>query len=68
MKLVSDWRRIWRYYSTQAMAIAATVQLTWAQLPDDMRASVPPHIVSYATGALLVLGVIGRLVDQGGKR
>ncbi|WP_062560379.1 hypothetical protein [Paracoccus aminovorans] len=68
MKLVSDWRRVWRYYSTQAMAIAATVQLTWAQLPDDMRASVPPHIVSYATGALLVLGVIGRLVDQGGKR
>ena len=68
MKLVSDYRRVWRYYSTQAMAIAATVQLTWAQLPDDMRASVPPHIVSYATGALLVLGVIGRLVDQGGKR
>ena len=68
MKLVSDWRRVWRYYSTQAMAVAATVQLTWAQLPDDMRASVPPHLVSYATGALLVLGVIGRLVDQGGKQ
>lgn len=67
MKLVSDWRRVWRYYSTQAMAIAATVQLTWAQLPDDMRASVPTHLVSYATGALLVLGVVGRMVSQGEK-
>ncbi len=67
MKLVSDWRQAWRYYSTQVMAFAATVQLTWAQLPDDLKAPVPSHWVSYGTAALLAAGVMGRLVSQGDK-
>lgn len=64
MKLVSDWRQTWRYYSTQAMALGAAVQLAWAELPEDLRAAVPADWVSYGTAALLALGVLGRLVKQ----
>lgn len=65
MRLISDWRQTWRYYSTQAMAAAAAVQVTWSQLPDDLKAAIPAQWVSYGTTALMILGVLGRLIDQG---
>lgn len=64
MKLVRDWRHVWSYFSTQAMAIAGAVQMTWVTLPDDMRGSIPTEWVSYGTAALLALGVAGRFVKQ----
>jgi hypothetical protein len=67
MRLVHNARRAWRWFSVQAMALAGAVQATWVLIPDDMRASVPPDWVALLTVALLVLGVAGRLVDQGGN-
>ena len=64
MKLVKDWRSLPRYFSTQAMALAGLMQAAWIGIPDDMKASVPSEWVAAATGLLMVLGVIGRMVDQ----
>lgn len=50
--------------SMQAMAAALALQGAWSQAPDDMKASIPHEWVSYATAALLVLGMVGRLVKQ----
>lgn len=66
MTWVPNVRRAWRWWSVQAMVLAGAVQTTWLALPDDMRASIPPAWVSALTIALLVLGTLGRLVDQGG--
>lgn len=65
--LVEDWRKAWRWFSVNAMVLAAAIQGTWLQLPDDMKATLPPHLVSYSTIALLVLGVLGRILKQGGS-
>lgn len=48
----------------QAMAAALALQGAWSQAPDDLKASVPHEWVSYATVALLVVGMVGRLVKQ----
>jgi hypothetical protein len=64
VKLVDDARRAWRWISVQAMAAAVAVQATWATLPDDMKAGIPPQLVQWLTLALLVLGIVGRLVKQ----
>lgn len=64
MKLVSDWKKTWSYYSTQAMAAAGATQVAWVSLPTDLRASIPGEWVTYGTAAVLVLGIIGRLVKQ----
>jgi len=64
MKLISDWRQAWRWFSMQSMALAAAIQAVWLQLPPDMKSSIDPAWVSAATVAVLVLGGIGRVVDQ----
>lgn len=65
MNLIPNWRRAWRYYSQQAMAAAVAIQATWAALPADLRDTIPAWLVTGLTIAILVLGIIGRLVDQG---
>lgn len=65
MRLVDDARRAWRWFSVQAMALAVAGQVAWANMPGDLKASVPPNLVTYGTIGLLVLGILGRLVKQG---
>lgn len=67
MKLVPNVGRAWRWFSVQAMVLATAVQGAWLALPADMKATVPDRLVMAATIVLLVLGVVGRLVDQGGS-
>ncbi len=46
------------------MSVALTIQITWASLDSDMRATIPRIIVGGLTVGLLVLGIIGRLIKQ----
>jgi hypothetical protein len=50
------------------MALATALQGGWLALPEDMKARVPADWVDALTIAVLVLGVIGRIVDQGQKQ
>ena len=65
MKLVPNARSAWKWFSVQCMGFALTVQTAWISIPDDLKASVPDVYLSIGTGALLALGIVGRLVDQG---
>ena len=64
MKLVDDAKQAWRWFSVQAMTLAAAIQGAWVFVPDDMRATLPPGAVQWLTIGLLAMGVAGRLVDQ----
>ena len=64
MKLIPEWKRCLRMFSVQAMILAGAVQGAWASLPDEMKATVSDDWLRYGTIALMVLGVIGRLVVQ----
>jgi hypothetical protein len=68
MRMVDGARGALRWYSVQAMAVALAVQAAWTALPPDLAARVPDWVASAVTGAVLVLGILGRLVDQGGGR
>lgn len=64
MHLIPEWRKAWRMFSVQSMALSTALLATWAVLPDDMRASIPSDIVTTIAIIVLVLGMIGRVVDQ----
>ena len=64
IKLVDDWRDWWRWYSSHCIGAALALQGAWLEVPDDLRASVPSWALQGITAALLVLGFVGRLVNQ----
>ena len=64
MKLVDNARHAWQWFSVQAFVLAGALQAVWMQLPPDMKTKIPDNLVSVATIAICVLGVIGRLTSQ----
>jgi len=67
LKLVPEVRRAWRWFSVQAMTLAGSLQAAWLAVPDDLRIKVPGVMVHVITIALLVAGIVGRLVQQSSK-
>jgi hypothetical protein len=64
MKLVEDWKKSWRWFCMQSFALATGLQLSYLGLPAQMQTLIPAPIVLKITIAILILGAIGRLVDQ----
>lgn len=62
--LISDRKKPWRWYSIIAMAIALSLQLTWLELPDEMKKSLPPGFLPKVTMVVVALGFIGRFIKQ----
>lgn len=67
MKLVPNAGKAWRWFSVQAMTAAIALQAGWQAMPPDLAARIPAGAVDALSIAVLVLGIIGRLVDQGGN-
>jgi len=65
MKLVPDWKQCWRWNSMHAMGFAGVVITVWNLLPEDFQNAFPHHVVLGLASGTLVLGIIGRLRDQG---
>ena len=66
MRLVKDARRAWRWFSMQAMALQVAAIGSWLSVPDDLRAAVPPDWLAVGALVLTGMGMIGRVIDQGG--
>ena len=64
MTLIADWKQSWRWFSTQVPALNIAFLGTWSALPQKFQDALPlPWVIGIAAG-LIVLGVIGRLIDQ----
>lgn len=64
MKLVPDAKRVHRTYSFNAMALSTAILSTWAALPDKMQDALPIGWVIGTASVVLVLGIVGRYIDQ----
>ena len=64
-RLIKDVKSSWRFFSVQAFALQGIAAASWLAVPGDMRAAVPSEWLAGAALLLTVLGIIGRLVDQG---
>jgi len=64
IKLVEDWRQAWRWFSVQAMAVATAFLAVWAAFPEDLKAVLPAGCTKAIAIAVLLVGLVGRLVQQ----
>jgi hypothetical protein len=67
LKLIENWRNAWKWFSIHAMVCAAAIQGAWLQVSDDMKAHIPSYLISGLTIALLILGIVGRVIKQGAE-
>jgi len=49
----------------QAMAAAAAIPFAWGALPGELRDAIPEGWLRWITAAVLVGGIVGRLISQG---
>lgn len=67
MKLIPNWRKGWKMFSVQL----AAVMVAWAAMPTDTQAAVLSAIgvgPDQMTGALALLVIIGRFIEQPGTK
>ena len=63
-RLHNQWKQSWKWFSVQAMGAGASLQLLWANLPEDLKSGVNPKLIPWLTGLILALGMIGRIIKQ----
>lgn len=64
MRLVENWRKAWRWLSVQFPALNLAFLGTWSVLPAKFQDALPmPWVIGIAV-VLIVLGVVGRMIDQ----
>lgn len=68
LALIPEARHWWRMFSMQAMSAATALLGAWGALPDSLQAQLPGRLVAGIAVALLVLGMVGRLVQQDSVR
>ena len=68
MKLIEEWRHAWKMFSVQANVIAISLIGAYQALPDDFKHAIPSNWMMGAAAALVAIGTVGRLVDQGIKK
>lgn len=68
LQFIPEARHWWRMFSMQAMGVATSLLGAWGAMPDSLQARLPGRLVVGIAVALLVLGMVGRLVQQDAVR
>ena len=64
MRLIPEWRHVWRMRSTWLHAAQIALIGGWTQIPQDLRSSVPSWAEVALSGVIFGLGIIARVVAQ----
>ena len=58
MKLVSDWRDLWRWSSTHVVLAASVIPVAWVNLPQEFKDSIPQEYMPYIGGVMMFAAFI----------
>jgi hypothetical protein len=64
MRLTKDWKDAWKWFSIQVPVVNTAFLATWASLPAKFQDILPIGVVIGIAVALLILGVVGRVINQ----
>lgn len=66
IKLVSNWKKFYTFYSIWAKAATAGILIFWNGMPSDLKTSIPQSYMIWLAVGVLALGGIGTIIDQFG--
>jgi len=64
MKLVHDWKQVWRWHSTWIAGLLAAIPVAWVAMPPDLKRSVPDEWLPAISGIVFLAFIVGRLRAQ----
>lgn len=64
IKLVENWKQAWRWISVWCMSLSGAILSSWEALPPTWKEMLPTQDLKAYVGPLLIIGIIGRFVDQ----
>lgn len=64
MKLIHNWKRALRFFSVQMNLLGTALSTGYATMYDKLKETVSPATMAVITGAVFVLGVLARVIDQ----
>lgn len=64
MKPVEDWRKAWKWFSVQGLALLAAAPVIYESFP-TMQGYLSPSLFHALMGILAALAILGRVVKQG---
>ena len=64
MKLISNWKNIWKWYSTHAVVIYTALVSYYAQMPAAEKANLPLWVIYLIQAIIVTSFVVGRLIKQ----
>ncbi len=64
MKLIDNWKNIWKWYSTHAVVIYTALVSYYVQMPAVDKASLPLWVIYLIQAVIVVSFVVGRLIKQ----
>ena len=67
MKLVENWKEGYRWISNQCMALSVAILSSWEMIPAEWKSALPMDDVRPYVISLLMLGIVGRFLDQSKK-
>lgn len=65
MKLVDNWKKAHTWISVHCLVLEGAIYSVWQVIPPDMKDSLPHWLMTAMTISIAVIGVTGRLLDQG---
>jgi len=64
MKLVHDWKQVWRWHSTWIAGLLAAIPVAWVAMPSDLKSRVPDEWLPAISGIVFLAFIVGRLRAQ----
>ena len=64
MKLIDNWKNIWKWYSTHAVVIYTALVSYYVQMPAVDKASLPLWVIYLIQAVIVVSFIVGRLIKQ----
>ena len=62
--MIENWKEAWKWFSVQVLALLTIAPVIWSELPEDVKAMIPPEWRPWIIAFVALAGLILRFKAQ----